>query len=38
MGLSGSALRAAIGLTAGLSFIAFGYGQGKLVSLRVSQH
>lgn len=31
MGLSGSALRTAIGLAAGLSFLAFGYGQGKLV-------
>jgi hypothetical protein len=29
MGLSGSALRTAIGLTAGLSFLAFGYGQGN---------
>jgi hypothetical protein len=32
MGLSGSALRTAIGLTAGLSFLAFGYGQGKRTS------
>jgi len=32
MGLSGAALRTAIGLTAGLSFLAFGYGQGKLVA------
>jgi hypothetical protein len=31
MGLSGSALRTAIGLCAGLSFIAFGYGQGKTI-------
>ncbi|KAM0720181.1 hypothetical protein Q7P37_004317 [Cladosporium fusiforme] len=30
MGLSGSALRTAIGLTAGLSFLAFGYGQGDI--------
>ena len=29
MGLSGTALRTAIGLTAGLCFVAFGYGQGK---------
>jgi hypothetical protein len=33
MGLSGAALRTAIGLTAGLSFLAFGYGQGKLAAL-----
>ena len=38
MGLSGSALRTAIGLTAGLSFLAFGYGQGKMVALQESQH
>lgn len=31
MGLSGAALQAAIGMAAGLSFLAFGYGQGKLV-------
>jgi hypothetical protein len=31
MGLSGSALRTAIGLAAGLSFLAFGYGQGKFI-------
>jgi MFS family permease len=30
MGLSGSALRAAIGLAAGLCFLAFGYGQGDI--------
>lgn len=36
MGLSGAALRTAIGLTAGLSFLAFGYGQGKaLVALPI---
>lgn len=29
MGLSGPALRTAIGLTAGMSFLAFGYGQGE---------
>ena len=34
MGLSGSALRTAIGLTAGLAFLAFGYGQGTLVTIR----
>lgn len=33
MGLSGSALRAAIGLTAGLCFVAFGYGQGDIGGL-----
>jgi hypothetical protein len=32
MGLSGSALRTAIGITAGMSFLAFGYGQGKRTS------
>jgi len=31
MGLSGTALRTAIGLTAGLCFVAFGYGQGACV-------
>lgn len=31
MGLSGAALRTAIGLTAGLSFLAFGYGQGMFM-------
>lgn len=31
MGLSGTALQAAIGLAAGLSFLAFGYGQGKFI-------
>jgi len=36
MGLSGSALRTAIGLTAGLAFLAFGYGQGKLVAIPTS--
>lgn len=29
MGLSGAALRTAIGVVAGLCFLAFGYGQGK---------
>lgn len=29
MGLSGSALRTAVVMTAGLCFLAFGYGQGK---------
>jgi len=32
MGLSGSALRTAIGITAGMSFLAFGYGQGTWTS------
>lgn len=36
MGLSGSALRTAIGLTAGLAFLAFGYGQGTLIATRIS--
>jgi hypothetical protein len=36
MGLSGSALRTAIGITAGLAFLAFGYGQGKLVTTCMS--
>jgi len=33
MGLSGTALRTAIGLTAGLCFVAFGYGQGDIGGL-----
>jgi hypothetical protein len=36
MGLSGSALRTAIGLAAGLAFLAFGYGQGKFVFRRTA--
>ena len=35
MGLAGSALRAAIGLVAGLCFVAFGYGQGDIGGLMV---
>ncbi|KAK3672070.1 hypothetical protein LTR78_008040 [Recurvomyces mirabilis] len=35
MGLSGTALRIAIGMTAGLCFICFGYGQGDIGSLMV---
>ncbi|KAF2774521.1 general substrate transporter [Teratosphaeria nubilosa] len=35
MGLSGSALRTAIGLVAGLCFVAFGYGQGDIGGLMV---
>lgn len=33
MGLSGSALRTAIGIVSGLCFLAFGYGQGKPLDL-----
>lgn len=35
MGLSGSALRTAIGLVSGLCFVAFGYGQGDIGGLMV---
>lgn len=37
MGLSGPGLRFAIGLTAGLCFVAFGYGQGDIGGLMVMQ-
>lgn len=33
MGLSGAALRTAIGLTAGLCFLSFGFGQGDIGGL-----
>lgn len=36
MGLSGAALQAAIGMAAGLSFLAFGYGQGDIGGIMVS--
>ncbi len=35
MGLAGPALQVAIGLTAGLSFVSFGYGQGDIGGLMV---
>ena len=35
MGMSGPALRAAIALTAGLCFVAFGYGQGDIGGLLI---
>lgn len=35
MGLAGPALRTAIGITAGLCFLAFGYGQGDIGGLMV---
>ena len=35
MGLSGPGLRTAIGITAGLCFVAFGYGQGDIGGLLV---
>lgn len=35
MGLSGTALRTVIGLTAGLCFVSFGYGQGEIGGLLV---
>lgn len=37
MGLSGPGLRFAIGLTAGLCFVAFGYGQGDIGGLLVME-
>ena len=37
MGLAGPALRTAIGITAGLCFIAFGYGQGDIGGLMVQK-
>ena len=37
MGLAGPALRTAIGLTAGLCFLAFGYGQGDIGGLMVQK-
>lgn len=37
MGLSGPGLRFAIGLTAGLCFVAFGYGQGDIGGLMVME-
>ena len=36
MGLSGPALRTAIGITAGLCFVAFGYGQGDIGGLMIT--
>lgn len=37
MGLSGPGLRFAIGLTAGLCFVAFGYGQGDIGGLAIME-
>lgn len=37
MGLAGPALRTAIGVTAGLCFLAFGYGQGDIGGLMVQK-
>jgi len=37
MGLSGPGLRFAIGLCAGLSFVAFGYGQGDIGGLMIME-
>lgn len=37
MGLSGPGLRFAIGLTAGLCFVAFGYGQGDIGGLVIME-
>lgn len=37
MGLSGPGLRFAIGLTAGLCFVAFGYGQGDIGGLIIQE-
>lgn len=37
MGLSGPGLRFAIGLTAGLCFVAFGYGQGDIGGLMIME-
>ena len=37
MGLAGSALRTAIAVTAGLCFVAFGYGQGDIGGLMVTE-